>query len=105
MRGLTGGGEMSDTGGVVAFLFTDLVGSTEVLDQLGDQAAEELRRTHFALLRHAVTATGGTEVKSLGDGLMVAFASPAQAVACAVEMQRAISEHNSAHPGETLLVR
>lgn len=39
---------MSDAGGVVTFLFTDLVGSTEVLDRLGDDVADELRRTHFS---------------------------------------------------------
>jgi class 3 adenylate cyclase/DNA-binding CsgD family transcriptional regulator len=91
--------------GVVAILFTDLVGSTEVLDRLGDDAAEELRRTHFSLLRGAVADADGTEVKSLGDGLMVTFASPVQAVSCAVEMQRAIAEHNRAEPGHTLQVR
>ncbi|HEY3239792.1 MAG TPA: BREX system ATP-binding domain-containing protein, partial [Acidimicrobiia bacterium] len=96
---------MSDSGGVVAFLFTDLVGSTEVLDRLGEDAAEELRRTHFALLRQAVVETRGTEVKSLGDGLMVAFASPVQALDCAVRMQRAIAEHNRAQPGRILQVR
>ena len=96
---------MRDSGGVVAILFTDLVGSTEVLDRLGDDAAEELRRTHFSLLRGAVAGADGTEVKSLGDGLMVTFASPVQAVSCAVEMQRAIAEHNRAEPGRTLQVR
>ena len=38
---------------MVALLFTDLVGSTELLDRLGDDAAEELRQTHFSLLRQA----------------------------------------------------
>jgi class 3 adenylate cyclase/DNA-binding CsgD family transcriptional regulator/tetratricopeptide (TPR) repeat protein len=96
---------MGDSGGVVAFLFTDLVGSTEVLDRLGEEAAEELRRAHFSVLRQAVVETGGTEVKSLGDGLMVAFASPVQALGCALAMQRAIAEHNWAEPGRTLQVR
>jgi len=96
---------MSDAGGVVAILFTDLVGSTELLDLLGDDAAEELRRTHFSLLRHAVEDAGGTEVKSLGDGLMVSFASPVQAFACAVVMQRAIADHNEAEPTRALQVR
>src|SRR5581483_985947 len=60
---------MRDAGGVVAILFTDLVGSTELLDRLGDDAAEQLRRTHFSLLRQAAAETDGAEVKSLGDGL------------------------------------
>src|ERR687891_179296 len=96
---------MRDSVGVVAILFTDLVGSTEVLDRLGDDAAEELRRTHFSLLREILAETGGTEVKTLGDGLMASFASPVQAVACAVGMQRAIGEHNRADPGRMLQVR
>jgi len=91
--------------GVVAILFTDLVGSTEVLDRLGDDAAEDLRRTHFSLLRSAVADADGTEVKSLGDGLMVTFASPVQAVSCAVAMQQAIADHNRAEPGQALQVR
>jgi class 3 adenylate cyclase/DNA-binding CsgD family transcriptional regulator/tetratricopeptide (TPR) repeat protein len=96
---------MTQTAGVVALLFTDLVGSTEVLDRLGDDAAEELRQAHFLLLRQAVAETGGTEVKSLGDGLMVSFESPAQALECAVRMQRAIADHNRAQPGRMLQVR
>ena len=96
---------MRDSVGVVAILFTDLVGSTEVLDRLGDDAAEGLRRTHFSLLRRAVAEAYGTEVKSLGDGLMVTFASPVQALSCAVAMQRAIADHNRAEPGRALQVR
>ena len=96
---------MSDADGVVAILFTDLVGSTEVLDRLGEVAAEELRRIHFSLLRRAVVETSGTEVKSLGDGLMIAFVSPVQALECAVRMQRSIAEHNRAQPGSMLRVR
>ena len=42
-------------GGVVTLLFTDLVGSTELLERLGDDAAEEVRRTHFRLLRDAAS--------------------------------------------------
>jgi class 3 adenylate cyclase/DNA-binding CsgD family transcriptional regulator/tetratricopeptide (TPR) repeat protein len=96
---------MRDSGGVVAILFTDLVGSTEVLDRLGDDAAEELRRTHFSLLREVLAQTGGTEVKTLGDGLMASFASPVQAVTCAVGMQQTIAEHNRAEPKRVLQVR
>ncbi len=75
----------------VTLLFTDLVGSTRLLDRLGDEAAGRLRRDHFALLRREIAAAGGEEVKSLGDGLMVAFTSARAAVACAVAMQRAVA--------------
>ncbi len=74
----------------VTVLFTDVVGSTSLLDRLGDKAAHELRRRHFTLLRQAVSDHAGHEVKSLGDGLMVGFASALCAVECAIAMQRAV---------------
>ena len=81
---------MTSPGGVVALLFTDIVRSTELLSRLGDDAADELRRRHFASLRQAVAASGGDEVKSLGDGLMVSFTSPVAALSCAVAMQGSV---------------
>lgn len=90
---------------VVTFVFTDLVGSTEMLDRLGDEGAETLRRTHFRILREAVTGAGGVEVKNLGDGLMVAFESARAAVDCAVAMQRGVARHNARAVGRRLDVR
>lgn len=81
---------LAPSGGVVALLFTDLVRSTELLTSLGDDAADELRRRHFAGLREAVAASGGEEIKSLGDGLMVSFTSPVAALSCAVAMQGSV---------------
>ncbi len=69
-------------------LFSDLVGSTELLDRAGDEDAQRLFKAHYQLLRDAVSQHGGAEVKSLGDGLMVAFASAADAVRCAIAMQQ-----------------
>ncbi|HVW31039.1 MAG TPA: adenylate/guanylate cyclase domain-containing protein, partial [Acidimicrobiia bacterium] len=91
--------------GMVALLFTDVVRSTELLGRLGDDAAEDLRRAHFASLRQAVRKAGGQEVKSLGDGLMVSFPSALQAVGCAVAMQRATAGHNLADPDRALQIR
>jgi class 3 adenylate cyclase len=76
----------------VTIMFTDMVGSTAMLDRLGDDAAHELRRRHFALLRRATRDHGGREVKRLGDGLMLAFGSARAAVECAIAMQRAVAE-------------
>jgi class 3 adenylate cyclase len=73
-----------------AILFTDVVRSTELLDRLGDEAAHEVRRRHFDLLRSALRDHGGREVKSLGDGLMVVFDSTQAAAAGALAMQRAV---------------
>jgi class 3 adenylate cyclase/tetratricopeptide (TPR) repeat protein len=70
-------------------LFSDLVGSTELLQRAGDDDAQRIFKAHYQLLRDAVSANGGAEVKSLGDGLMVAFASTADAVRCAITMQQA----------------
>jgi class 3 adenylate cyclase len=86
--------------GFVVLIFTDLVGSTQLLDRLGDDAAEEVLRTHLSLLRQVVADSGGHEVKSLGDGLMVVFPSALQALGCAVAMQRAVAEqrrHGASH--------
>ena len=61
--------------GVLAVLFTDLVGSTELMVRLGDGAFDELRGEHFARLREVVAAHDGTEVKNTGDGVMATFPS------------------------------
>ncbi len=89
----------------VTVLFTDLVGSTELAARLGPGGTEALRQTHFGLLRGAVTSAGGTEVKNLGDGLMVAFTSLSRALACAVAMQQAIERHNQRGDVAALAVR
>ena len=96
---------MGTSPGVFVLLFTDLVGSTGLLDRLGDDAAEDLRREHFALLRRAVADGGGQEVKSLGDGLMVSFTSPTGAVRCAITIQRDVCRRNRAVASPPLQVR
>src|ERR1700689_4452253 len=75
----------------VAILFTDLVGAGALFERHRDDAADALRREHFARLRAAIDAHDGREIKSTGAGLMVAFTSAAAAVRCAVEMQRETS--------------
>jgi class 3 adenylate cyclase len=74
--------------GTVTLLFTDLVNSTELLSRAGDEAAQRIFKTHHKLLSDAVAANGGHEVKWLGDGLMVAFPSAADAVRCAIAIQQ-----------------
>ena len=82
----------------MTLLFTDQVGSTETLQRLGDEEGERLRRAHFALLRDAAAMHGGEEVKNLGDGLMVAFVSAVDAIACAITIQQAV--HRARAGGE-----
>lgn len=72
---------------VVTLLFTDLVGSTELLDKIGEPAWKATLQSHLALLGATVAEAGGRVVKSLGDGLMVEFVNPAAAVRCALRMQ------------------
>lgn len=91
--------------GTVTLLFTDLVGSTELMDQLGDEAGDRLLRDHFAVLREAAREHGGQEVKSLGEGLMLAFSSALSALACAVRMQRRIAASVDEAGGEAAGLR
>jgi predicted ATPase/class 3 adenylate cyclase len=76
-------------GGTVTFLFTDIEGSTRLLDRLGDRYPQVLE-THQRLLREAFGARGGVEVTTEGDSFFVVFPAASQAVAAAVEGQRAL---------------
>jgi class 3 adenylate cyclase len=80
---------VSTQSAVTTILFTDLVGSTELMQRVGDESAQELLGEHHRLLAEAVEATGGAELQWMGDGLMAAFGSTADAVRCAMAMQRA----------------
>src|ERR671922_220928 len=84
----------------ITVLITDLVGSTGLETRLGPAAADELRREHFGLLRDAVGACAGDEVKTTGDGLMVVFQGAANAVRCAVAIQQGVERRNrgAEHP-------
>ena len=84
--------------GTVTILFTDIVGSTELRTGRGDALAQEMLRTHFDLVRQQIEKHSGLEVKTIGDGFMVAFASARRAVACAVDIQRTLYEHNLRQP-------
>ncbi len=76
--------------GLITILFTDLVGSTAMAQELGDHAADDIRRAHFEQLRRAVATTDGTEVKTIGDAMMVSYTSAADAIAGAVTMQQLV---------------
>ena len=83
----------------VAFLFVDMVGSTDMLRRLGDDANDEVRRRYMATLRQALADNDGREVKNLGDGLMAAFdRSLADAARCAIDMQRGVDRLRRADP-------
>src|SRR5215218_2187843 len=73
--------------------------STAVAVSLATDAADAVRRSHFALLREAVAETGGHEVKNTGDGLMVTFSSVAAALDCATAMQQRVHRQGGADTG------
>jgi class 3 adenylate cyclase len=75
------------------FLFTDIVGSTALIEVIGDDAWVDLRAWHDGALRALFEAHGGTEVDHAGDGFFVTFATPGAGVACAIAIQRTLAEH------------
>jgi class 3 adenylate cyclase len=80
-------------GGTVTFLFTDIEGSTQLLQQLGD-AYGDVVRDHRRLLREHLGEKGGTEVDTQGDAFFYSFPRARDAVAGAVAAQRALAEHD-----------
>ena len=81
--------------GTVTLLFTDIVGSTPLNERLGDKRWLELLREHNAIIREQVRAYQGYEVKTEGDGFMLAFSSVRRAVECAMAIQRGIADRNA----------
>jgi class 3 adenylate cyclase len=89
---------------VRTFMFTDIVGSTALVEAIGDEAWHDLLRWHDDALRRCVKDNGGEEVHHTGDGFFVAFRDPGSAVACAAQIQRKLAEHRREH-GFALRVR
>jgi class 3 adenylate cyclase len=72
-------------------LFTDLEGSTEMNSKLGDARALALRHRHDEIIGIALAATGGRQIKTLGDGVLACFMSVVQALDCAVRIQKGVA--------------
>jgi len=79
--------------GTVTIAFTDVVGSTQVLERLGDEEARALFREHDRLVRAALEERGGVEVEHEGDAFMLAFSAARDAVRCAIGIQEALAGH------------
>ena len=79
------------------FLFTDIVGSTNLAEALGDEAWEALLRWHDENLRALFVVHHGQEVVTTGDGFFVGFDSPADAIGCAVAIQRRLDQQRREH--------
>ena len=93
----------------VALLFSDLQGSTALYERVGDAAAFNIVREHFALLASIVRDHDGAVVKTIGDAVMAAFGDPAHAVKAALAMQAAIAAHElvlklGVHAGPSVVV-
>src|SRR2546427_11630827 len=86
--------------GTVTVLFTDVEGSTDLITSLGDQSAHARLQTQAELVRRQAKEHGGREVRSMGDGFMIAFASARAAVACAVSIQQHLDADNRSHAAE-----
>lgn len=79
------------------FMFTDIVSSTNLVEAIGDEAWEDLLGWHDQTLRKLFMSHCGEEVKQVGDGFFVAFDDATEAIECAVQIQRRLSEHRKEH--------
>jgi class 3 adenylate cyclase len=91
--------------GVRTIMFTDIVDSTALTSQFGDDAAMAMLAVHDRIVRDALRGNGGREVKHTGDGIMAAFISPAGAVRGACAVQNGLRDHNSTGPEYPVTVR
>jgi len=88
-----------------SIMFTDLEDSTQMLTRLGDEENQTLLASHSKIIRDQLDKYGGVEVKTMGDGFMIAFYSARKAVSCAVDIQRDLQEFNRENPERQLKVR
>lgn len=82
---------------VRAFLFTDIVSSTSLIEAIGDEAWRNLVLWHDRTLQKIFAEHGGEEVEHRGDGYFVAFPSADAGLECAIAIQRSLAEHRRAH--------
>ncbi len=87
----------------ITFLFTDLKGSTDLYDKIGDANAYFLVRQHFETLGQAITANSGAIVKTIGDAVMAAFEKPSDAVNAAMMMMEGLRAFNRTISQELIL--
>ena len=87
---------------VHTILFTDIADSTALTQRLGDAKAQELLRIHNTIVRDALKAHGGAEIKHTGDGIMTSFPSASHALDFAIAIQRAVAAHVEQHADSPL---
>jgi len=91
--------------GHLTLCFSDIEGYTAMTDKLGDVAMQGVLRAHNDILRRALAEHGGVEVKSQGDGFMLAFADPTAAVRFALDLEDGIDAHDFGADAGTIRVR
>ncbi|SCX85708.1 adenylate/guanylate cyclase domain-containing protein [Microvirga guangxiensis] len=89
----------------LTFLFTDLKGSTELYERVGDLVAYDLVREHFRVLNEIVASEAGAVVKTIGDAVMATFPTPDHAVSAALRMREAMRMLNKERGKEDLLLK
>ncbi len=89
----------------LTFLFTDLKGSTELYEQVGDLVAFDLVRAHFRLLTEIVGTEAGAVVKTIGDAVMATFPTPDRAIAASLRMREAMRQLNEERKRDDLLLK
>jgi len=92
-------------GGFRTIMFTDLEGSTQRAERLGDDGMFALLARHNAIIRECLHVHAGREVKHTGDGIMASFTSVGRALDCAIAIQQAFEEHNANDPDGAMRVR
>ena len=88
--------------GLLTILFTDMAASTTLADRLGDAKAQEVRRAHNEIVRAALAANVGSEIKHTGDGIMASFSTASSALECAIAIQRGVAQHKEEQPDSPL---
>jgi class 3 adenylate cyclase len=91
--------------GFRVIMFTDIQGSTELTQRVGDDAAFRMLREHDRTIGAALDAHRGTQVKHTGDGIMASFALVTDAVRGAIAIQRALLDREDTEAGPALRVR
>jgi adenylate cyclase len=86
-------------------VFTDIVGSTAHLEEVGDDAAMETLREHNRIVRRVLEDHRGRVVKNTGDGFMLVFDSPSDAVRFTIGLQQGLAAFSAESPQRTIGVR
>jgi class 3 adenylate cyclase len=102
---MPGSGADAHDPGIRTVLFTDIVESTSLTQRLGDEEAMEVLRVHDTVVRDALAALKGREVKHTGDGIMASFVSAAAAVRCAAQIQRELAQRTREQSNHPIKVR